>query len=199
MAHDAEKQIPTDPLRIEFHLARATALDAYATLESAMMTLYAHLMGVKNDIAGVTFFRLNNARQRNAILGRLIKKRHKDKYNLFWNSVEKHLNMLDATRNQVVHWTVADHTSANEKGQTRWMSLVPPNFWDRDENTPEMRLADVHDFIVKAQFFTRALQALLWTMDGKKKIRQSWRDICLQPLAYPPPNTHPLFQSWQEP
>lgn len=194
MTHKVIALIPKDDISRDFLIARAMAISHYAMLENSLSRLYSHLMGVAEDIAGIAFFRINNARSRSAILERLLKKKYGDTYNLFWNSLEKHLRNLDGTRNNVVHWATETYMNVDlpPGQQVTSLKLAPPNFWDKTENTSDMTIDALYDFIVKCDFFTRSINVFILTISGTQKVSQIWRDICLQPINYPPPDNHPL-------
>lgn len=190
MFHRAIKAIQTDDPQIAFLLARASAIGMYADVEQELAALFAQSLRSKPDYAGVPFFRINNARARNAILERLLKKRYGDKYNLFWNCLIKELNILDGERNQVVHWailTVYNH----DRSQILRLKLTPPNYWDRNPNTPKMSMEDIRRFGETCMFVGRALH-MLRLVSARRKTPQAWRGICRQPLSYPLPKGHPL-------
>lgn len=194
MAHDAHTYIPSNDVSQSFAVARATAISSYSSVEVSLANLFAYLMGVPQDFSGVSFFRINSAHSRNMILGRLLKKRHANKYNLFWNSMERHLQTLSGERNQVVHWAVTSTINVDVQpgGAVTGVKLIPPNFWDRDANSPEMTIENLYDFIVKAQFLSRVLNVFHWTISESFPVDQTWHDICLEPVIYPPSDTHPL-------
>ncbi len=175
-----------------FYVVRATAINLYAEYEQSLHMVYAHLLRIEPDWSGVTFFRLNNARARLDIVERLLKKRHGDTYNHFWNSLKKHLRRLDEVRNQIVHWTIYDQT----QGGKRFMALIRPNFWDIESwaNSPYVGAAELYDFMERAEFFTRLLNAWLAVLRGDEHVPEPWRQMCQQLVPYPPPSTHPLYR-----
>jgi hypothetical protein len=183
-------RVNTDNPEIAFLLARSSAIGMYASVEQALAALFAQLLRSKPDYAAVPFFRINNARARNAILERLLKKRYGSKYNLFWNSVVKELNILDGERNQVVHWAILTVYNHDRTKIVR-LKLTPPNYWDRGPNTPKMSMEDIYQFGLKCVFIGRALIALA-KVSSRKRTPKAWRDICRQPLSYPLPPGHPL-------
>lgn len=192
MAHTALLLIPKDEVSRDFLVARAVAVSQYAMLENSLSGLFAHLMNVKPDIAGVVFFRINNSRARNSSIERLLKKKHGDVYNIFWNSLEKQLRILDGIRNNVVHWATMTTISVDTNPQsTTGLELTPPNFWDRTESTPAISLQDLHDFIVHCDFISRLVNCFWFQLSGISKPSAS-QDIFQQPVTYPPPDNHPL-------
>jgi len=197
--HPALVLIPEHEVERAFAIARATAIAWYTHIEKSLASFFAHLMGVSEDYAGVSFFRINNARARNAMLERLLKKRHGGTYNIFWNSLVKQLQALDETRNQIVHWTTVTHMS--DKGRDA-VTLIPPNHWDRDwgnPGAPEITVEHLYEFILKCDFYSRMFNIFTWTLSGQREVDPTWQQIFQQPVIYPPPNSHPLYRKPQVP
>lgn len=195
MEQEAEPIIISTEKKVvaDFMMARGTAIAAYAEVEQALVELFSVLMRASPDYAGVSFFRINNARARNSILDRLLKKRHESKYNLFWNPLVKQLTTLDGKRNQIVHWGLLP--VLGEGRVIKKIKLTPPNYWDRTTDTPKMSVDDLDAFIRECRFMSRALSMLRHVSSGKKPKRKAWRDICQRPTIYPPPENHLLSQS----
>lgn len=190
--HDALFLITNDETHQTFMVARASAIERYADIEQILASLCAYLMGVTVDIAGIPFFRMNNARARLAMLKRLLKKKHGDTYNNFWNSLAKELKPIDDKRNLIVHWITEKTVTSNNE---RWSCLVGANYWDRTENSEKIYLNDIYEFILRCHFFYHLIQNFLWVIsESPKKIHASWPEICQQPVVYPPLNTHPLYR-----
>jgi hypothetical protein len=175
-----------------FFITRASAIATYASVEQSLADLFSYLLGTPPDYSGVPFFRINNARARNDILERLLKKRHGPKHNLFWNCLVKYLREVDAIRNQIVHWGMLGVYNRKDGTLIR-IRLIPPNYWDRDANTPKLTKEDIEAFSEKCAFLIRALDLLRDVASGKTQDRASL-DICRQPITYPPPGNHPLSQ-----
>jgi hypothetical protein len=147
-------------------------------------------MDVPVDVAGVMFYRMNNARARMLTLERLLHKKHKDKYNIFWKSLSSYLQSIDKKRNLIVHWTT-EKTSTSE-GKS-WTCLVSLNYWDKKDDPEKIYLEDLYNFALVSNFFYHLIQHFVWVIsESPKKIDLSWSDICLQAVVFPPPKTHPL-------
>ena len=195
MPHDATFLIDKDATHQTFMIARASAIEQYANIEQALASLCAYLMGVPIDVAGIPFFRMNNARARLMMLERLLKKKHGNTFNIFWNSLVKELKQIDDTRNLIVHWITEKTATSNDE---RWTCLVGANYWDRTENSRKIALDDLYEFILKCDFFYHLTQHFLWVISkSSKKMHPNWPDICQAAVVYPPPDTHPLFRKWQ--
>lgn len=195
--HFVNPLLPRHEISKTFFIARATAILVYASYEQSLVSLFAYLMGVQDDYAGVPFFKINNARARIAVIERLLKKRHGNAYNVFWNPLVNLLKPLDEKRNQVIHWAVNSTIDTDQGGKLTKITLVPPNFTDRTENTPEMTLNDLYDFIVKCDFLARSLNVFHAVISRSHGVPNTWHDICQQPVTYPPQDNHPLFQKPQ--
>ena len=167
--------------------ARGFAITQYAYYEEALACLFAELIGLTPAIAGIPFFKINNARSRAAIMERLLKKKYGSKYSVFWNSLAKELQKLDNQRNNVVHWTMMITHFAEPVA-----SLVPPNYWDEDKNTPSLLLADLVKFADKCNFFVSTICAFTYTLQDRPFVHPTWPEIFLRPVTYPPQEGHPL-------
>lgn len=197
----SEDLLSRDETFREFTLIRGQCLVAYAFVENSLVSLFAHLMGTTRDYAGVSFFKMNNARARNATLERLLKKRHGSAHNIFWNSYSEQLRGLDAKRNNIVHWATK---SENISGQPiSRVVLIPPNYEDGNENTPEIELENLIEFIERCDFLARLTEMFLFILgtrlayvnrDEANKILSTWQEIFQRPIAYPPPEAHPLYR-----
>ena len=184
---------------VKFMVARGTAIESYSRIEQALVELFAHLIGTSPDYAGIPFFRINNARARNAIIEKLLKKRHGATFNLFWNSLlnGKHgLNVLDGERNEIVHWGMLAIFGKSNK--LKGVKLIPQNYWDRNSNTPKKTTVEMWQFISKCKFFSRALDMLRYVAAAQKPEHPAWRDICQLPIVYPPPDNHLLSPKRKE-
>jgi hypothetical protein len=186
--------MPKDGEEIGFVLARSIAVSSYQTLEQSMVLLFSHLLGTPIDYAGVPFFRINNARARDAILERLLKKRYGSQYNIFWNSIVKDLRSINERRNAIVHWAVSVELYRNDQSElmVKQHALIAPNYWDRNENSLAITIDDMFDFIARCDFYSRLLSIFTLTIGGQIPWQPPWRDIFQQPVVYPPPDSHPL-------
>ncbi len=195
---------PQDEEGRDFLLARGRAVESYALFEQSLASLYAGLMGILPAYAGITFFRISNARSRLAILERLLEKRHGATYDIFWTSISGKLQALADERNRIVHWTSVAEIGLHGGGQqpTRLSTLAPPNIWDRTVNTPKIVIEDLFDFILKCDYYSRLIN-LFWLLTSGEMERlqthnpeviATWREIFQKQVVYPPPSTHPLYR-----
>jgi hypothetical protein len=184
-------------------LARATAIDQYAKLEHLLATLFANFLRTEVEMAAVVFHRIVNTRSRNAILTDLLPRRYGSTYDIFWNGLRVMgqkpipgliglVGQIDQGRNEIVHWTDA----VGEKDEH---FLVPPTFWTKETPSARLRVTDIIAFTAKAEFLAGlAMHFFLYlsniSLTAEK--RDTWQKIFEQPVSYPPPSSHPLFQNY---
>lgn len=200
MSHIGLSLIPDHEGARAFLVARGKAIQKYAEYEQSLGCLYAILMGVSDDIAGVTFFKISNARTRIAILERLLRKKCGATYNKFWNSLVKCVGTLDAKRNELVHWATIVEIHLENGRQIDELVLKPPNIWDHNSDTPKIVLDDILDFIVKTDFFGRLLNVFGLVIAGHPLSGElvALQEKFLEEVTYPPPHNHPLVLKRQE-
>jgi hypothetical protein len=75
----------------DFHAIRGRAIEAYADVELGLCKLFARFADVDLGVASSIFFRITNPRVVGEILDELLRKKYKDKYSAFWNSLDKHV------------------------------------------------------------------------------------------------------------
>jgi hypothetical protein len=102
----------------EFWAIRGKAIQSYASLEQSMALLFSVVAGTDRETANIIFFKITSADSRNKIIEKLFRKKCKDDYNLFRNSLLKHLRPIDIERNEVVHCNVVNHVGADDEGET---------------------------------------------------------------------------------
>jgi hypothetical protein len=193
--------LPPLPADARFKIARAEAIEAYSSLEISLARIFAEVLSTKPDLAGIVLFRIGNTRARNRMIEQLIKRRYGPKYNLYWNSLFKFIGQLDQTRNEVVHWSTSVLPNFNRSGTltSATVKLVPPNIWDRKRGKQKLTERDLKTFALKCDFAEAAVWSFVTfavSRYGSRKRRATWRDIFQQPLAYPPPENHPICQRW---
>jgi hypothetical protein len=193
--HDPERD---NLVKHQFMIARANAIELYASIEQSMASMLAQLLKTDAELAGIVFFRIVNARSRNVIFESLFKKRFGQQYGEYWTSLSKIIRTLDDTRNQIIHWHVAHHLSVSADGvPTSAFALIPPNFWALTETSPQIRIDDLLNFTAKCDFVYRSINMLGLELMGKLDggTAETWREIFREPAVYPPPDTHPLYRS----
>ncbi len=165
-----------------------------------MCRLFGHGVGAEPEYAGIVFFKITSARSRLVIVEKLLRKRLGDRYNSsFWNPLFRDLKLIDEKRNQIVHWT----TVVEIGGGPPTAKLVPPNLYEIMTTLPQAWDAGrLEDFTHQCDYYTRLLNVFESAEFGNHLppgIRQSWREICQQPPAYPPPDSHPLSRNYKGP
>jgi hypothetical protein len=191
---DIVSKTRSDPL----HLVRGHAIQSYAALEGSLRFLLGTIGEMKPSVATVIFFKITDPRARDGILEKLIKQRFGTQYVTFWNSYAKRLGTLSHIRNAIVHWNAA--FCVDDNGHE--VRLIPPvAMYDAGPDTPTMRTPDLVDFIKECDFLGRLGIMFNTFLDKEMSAHwtaeqlQTWTDIFQQPLVYPPPSTHPLFQT----
>lgn len=173
----------------EFHMARAMAVDSYASFEKAMCDLFA--LASETDIAviGMVFNRINNARARVTMLDKLLRRKYGNSYRPFINPLLKALTVLSVRRNPIVHWgSSLLHT---EHGKA--YALVKPERWERglaDTALHKPHLIMFHDECV---FWDSLITHFCFYLQGDLHDEpEAWHKIFQQPPTYPPHEGHPL-------
>jgi hypothetical protein len=189
------------PADVRLRLARADAIESYSSLELTLCSLFAILLGTKADLGGIVFFKITATRSRNSIIETLIKRKYGTEFNAYWNSVIKIIGQLDNKRNEVIHWYSGMNLNFARDGRisSATAMLVPPNLWDRKRGSPKLTEKTLNDFTLKCEFAEAAILSFLLYGKGRRirrKPRAAWRDIFRQPLAYPPPDKHPIRLMW---
>ncbi len=179
-----------------FQIARAKYIAAYAALEQQLSSLFAHLSGTTNQVAGVIFFRISSARSRLTIIDRLMRIRYGGEYRLFFNSLIRDLKQLDQKRNEIVHWYPV--TQLTDHG-TRF-GLTPPNIWDSGPNTQTLQVSDLEARRAECEFYSGLLSVFWLVLKGHTQgAPAALLDIYQRPVEYPPPDTHPLSPNHKDP
>jgi hypothetical protein len=187
-------------------MARAAAIERYASVEQSLCMLFSTLLETKLDKAGVVFFRLTNTHSRNIIIDQLLNKQFGDKFRTYWHGQNNKsglitlIRQLDSRRNEIVHWHVANEIHADGATVTSTLKLVPPNFWSTTPETPSILVGHLLEFSKKADFVQRSISmfcvmATSIVPDISADERAPWLRIFEQPCSYPPPDTHPLAQN----
>ncbi|MET0181394.1 MAG: hypothetical protein ABW199_00760 [Caulobacterales bacterium] len=182
---------------VEFAVARANAIQAYATLEQSLCLALSYLAGTDREVAGIIFFKVNSARSRLEIIDKLYRRKHRRSYALFWNSVIKEAGSLDQRRNSIIHWNVSSHIHLGESGQqTTKLELIPANIWAFNEGSEKIGVPQLQEFAGKCDVYSRALNIFIFMLSGdaphSAERDATWLPIFQQPLTYPLPENHPL-------
>jgi hypothetical protein len=123
----------------------------------SLTILFAALLGVPIDVAGLVLFRITNTHARNRILNDLQSKKHGASYDTFWRSLTSFIRTLDQRRNEIVHWHVVQtiDLSLDHKEAAR-LSLAPPTGW-MTQSAASISENDLNDFIQRCDFATRLI------------------------------------------
>ncbi len=180
----------------KLQIARAKAIQSYADLEQALCELFSYLSDTNPQVAGTIYFKITASRARSDILAKLLRMKHKDTYNLFFNSLIKMVAEIDGERNNIIHWHIQGIGDRGKRGQPRFqeMVLLPPNFWTIDENTPAYKLSRLGEFKIKCDFLAKATKGFVDKLNRRVALGVASPDIYRQPLEHPPlPPLPPLF------
>ena len=133
---------------------------------------------------------------------KLFQKKFGEQYNLFRNSLFKQLGTVDRERNEIVHWNVVNHVSADVDGNTASiLMLVPPANWFPDSNSPKKSSVDMVAFSKKCVFYTRLINCFTFTTGNIGGVPQEalkeWEPMFNEPIAYPPPVGHLLHDQFE--
>lgn len=180
----------------EFNSARGHAIGIYGNLEQTLCEALAYFGDIDNDVAGVVFFKINNARAVQEILDKLKRRKMGAANSLFWNSLTGNYRKLSETRNLIVHWgtAIAWDESLDARVERRYALLKPPNYWGWDDESPELQIKDIRDFTFQCGANVDALHLFVKSLRGpwSDQEEQTWREIFQQPLTYPIPLDSPL-------
>jgi hypothetical protein len=175
---------------------RGKAIQSYAILEQALCGAMAELTNMERDNAATIFYRINNADARTRILEKLIRKKHENRFNLFWNSYFKELRPMNTRRNEIVHWLSAQNVALNTQGMMIvGVTLINPGSLGNRANDPtQITSNDLIEFAVKCEVFARLCNMFLGVTAGHLSgdAATPWLDIFQQSITYPLPADHPL-------
>jgi hypothetical protein len=192
---------------IPLQLARANAINAYASVEQSLCHIFGHLLGTELNLAAIVFYSITNTHSRNRIIEELLKKRHGTTYEAYWNGVPRTANKrgtftiireLDQSRNELVHWHIGfTHGEIPGIGLTKPTSLAQPN-------APSISLQDLIQFVEKADFVHRSLNIFFALVSTPRTAPeadalQALREIFQQPASYPPSDMNPLSRNYKAP
>lgn len=199
--------------------ARAQAIQMYAHLEQTLCLLLAVLIRSSPEVSAIIFFKIVNTGQRLSILDKILRLRYGTIYVEFWNSYEKMLRPIDVARNEIVHWNAAIMQSYDSN--TWDVVLTPPTELNRERHPDTQTLTTdaINEFGKKCEFLSTLGRGFVGVLRATPPVSEdeslglhpcrtdaewgawllAWRDICQQPVVYPPPSSHPICQMWPEP
>ena len=198
-----------------FWSTRGKAVHAYANLEQALCRIFSLVSNTTPWVSATIFFRITNARARNDILGKLIRRHFSNgAFNKFWDSILEAMSTIDRQRNEIVHWgtqtklTITSPRDGNTRAQLSSPAVIlrPPRFWaDFGDTHPQITTDDLTAFITKCEFYSLNINVFA-AMNGSKtspyKIpsgeEQPWRDIFGKSLVYLPQTDTQLYQTQQK-
>lgn len=185
---------------------RGKAIQGYAQLESSLCSMMAELGGIPRETSLTIFFKITSTGSRNSILEKLLHAKHGSKFNLFWNCFFKELRPIDTKRNEIVHWLAAANANLDAENVLHvGVTLIPPSSASSQIAGPILKLTskDLIAFAKKCDDFSRLANMFLASTSpsygADPESMKPWLDIFQQPLVYPLPEDHLLFQKPQVP
>jgi hypothetical protein len=175
---------------------RGKAIQSYAMLEQVLSQLLADLGNMSNETALTIFYRISNADSRSKILEKLLRKKHGNRFNLFWNPYFAELRQINKKRNEIVHWLCAMTLASNAQNMMIvGVTLIHPSSLS-DNKPPQNYITSNHlvDFATKCDVFARLCTMFNGVSSGRLTGDEAkpWLDIFQQTLVYPLPAGHPL-------
>lgn len=178
---------------------RGKAIQGYAQLENALATVLATLGVMPRETALTIFYKIVSTGSRNAILEKLLHKKHGAEFSPFWNEYLKSLRTIDIKRNEIVHWLAAANMGIDEQNIIHaGVTLFQPAAMDNLGAAQMLMTQDLIDFEKKCGEFSRLASMFSMATNPPagidQTVTQPWLDIFRQPFVYPLPANHLLFQ-----
>jgi hypothetical protein len=200
----------------DFQIARSVAIEAHANLEFVLSKLFAQLLHADDARAAIVFFRITNARSRNAIIEGLLEREHGEQYDIYWHGEPGDdkgkrktrgllalIRNLDDRRNEIVHWHVIRSygiTPSGFKKQAEELRSVG-SWYKLPGQTQKITTESLTEFTAKCEFASGSIHKFVkFTTTEAIPIdpveRETWLQIFLQPVSYPPSDNHPLSPNY---
>ena len=180
---------------------RGKAIQGYAQLEDSLCRLFAALGDIPPATARTVFFKMTSTGSRNSILEKLLHAKHGQKFNPFWNSYLNKLRNIDTTRNEIVHWLAAANAKFDDQNILRvGVTLIPPGapMAAVPSSSPRLISLDLRTFANKCDEFAHLANMFAISTNplpnADSNALNLWLEIFQQPLVYPLPYDHLLFQ-----
>lgn len=172
----------------DFWKLRGLAVQAYASLEQRLCSLFAMASETNPEIAAIIFFKITNADARNGILDKLIRRRFGTTYNPFWNPALRRLKAVDRRRNEIVHWNALNAVSANEQGETVIRLTLRPGAARGVVVEGELTDEDLAAFAEECDYLSRVLSIFRVAVSGEMSPDDAkpWLAAFETAFVYPP-------------
>ena len=186
-------------------LLRGQAIGAHAILEMHLCNLFHHLLKTDLEAAGIAFYSVKNARQRNGMIEELLELRHGNAYSLFWNSWKTKCQQIDGRRNSIAHWIMStSHKIEGAIAQPPKTTLKRPTCrtsgnWHPISEITEQGLENFIEECEDLAFIIRLFHEYLADGDLRGREPQTLHDIFQQPITYPIPSDSPLSRNYTIP
>lgn len=181
---------------IEFSIARARAINDYASFEQALLSVFAAVINLDLQKSTIIFMHIAGTRRRFEAIQELIRHSFGSEFDAFFNSVSRHLSGIDRTRNEIVHWIVL-HTTTGGKDINPYRDIAlheHPNMFSNEKRYKH----DLEYFSEKVEFYRLLLYYFsVFVRTPRESLishpsKRSWQEIFREPVTYPPPSDHPL-------
>jgi hypothetical protein len=184
-----------------FAVARAAAINDFATLEYHLGLLFSDLSGMEVSNAFAIFAAIQSTRDKAGATARLLTLAHGDRYKVFFQDWTSKLNGVNNTRNKVVHWIqVGSTTGGQEFRADRDVFLLqhpdpfPGGKLYLHEVVQFRKITYFHAQLVFAFRFHLKLQP-----SGEHPVapgKTPWEEVFGQAITMPPYPAHPLAEHY---
>jgi hypothetical protein len=179
----------------KFLVKRASAMQAYASLEHALCRVFSYLSGASVEVAAVIFFKIPSAHARKSISIELMRIRHGSSYQRFWKSTLNAIDKTNDTRNFIVHWTLSIEGQITTEGISQAEPVLrPPAFWPRMERAARrIKHDDLTRFVEECDFFYLVCNVFYGIVSNSftprlpPALEIAWRDVFCNKIKFPIP------------
>lgn len=96
--------LPTEASKEQLYAAVGRAIGAYASAESAQVTLLAVILQIDRERAQIIFYAVQNARNRTEMFESLLHRTYGDVFHAYWAQCSQFFAKVTLFRNAVAHW-----------------------------------------------------------------------------------------------
>lgn len=204
-----------DPAQLElarFHIYRSVAIQEYAHLESVLHQIMTVTLKCPPSLSAAIFYKHVNSSSRNQIVEACIRDACGNRYEAYWHGIPgtrnragltNIINDIDSKRNEIVHWVVRSTHEVNVTTGERKFHIYldkAENWFSQKPRAPSRFIDDLIDFQRKCRFaylsvgmFGHQIGSGIAGPEGEK-----WQGVFQKPCIYPPPEDHPLTQTYKK-
>lgn len=170
--------------RDRFYVARAEALNWYASVEQGLAFMFATALATNPRYATLIISKMINTRARNEVVQRIVDWHTGKRFRAFTNSLFTIIGNADTQRNQLVHWRV----KARDKGG---FALIPADILsDSDDAMDESEIGALSHKCFFLAAVTGAMSRHMKDWASDPALHERFQ----QPLHYPPERGDLLFR-----